>query len=178
MKQFDFGQNWSDFSANAATVERVAQARAGFSALMRGIEIGGKSFLDIGFGQGFSLLSARAVGAAAVGCDISPKSCCCRSAFSAWCSQEWIRHRFSRSCGRLIRGSWHFGMRWCRSASPWPRGAGRFWPQGSRWIGVFFGHVLPRSIAGDIAKGVSLALKDSRARSGPAASIVASQLAL
>jgi 2-polyprenyl-3-methyl-5-hydroxy-6-metoxy-1,4-benzoquinol methylase len=73
MKQFDFGQNWSDFSANAATVERVAQARAHFSALMGGIEIEGKSFLDIGFGQGFSLLSARALGAAAVGCDISPK---------------------------------------------------------------------------------------------------------
>lgn len=41
------------------------------------------------------------------------------------------------------------------------------------WIGVFFGHVLPGSIAGDIAKGVSLALKDSGARSGLAASIVA-----
>lgn len=41
------------------------------------------------------------------------------------------------------------------------------------WIGVFFGHVLPGSIAGDIAKGVSLALKDSAARSGLAASIVA-----
>lgn len=41
------------------------------------------------------------------------------------------------------------------------------------WIGVFFGHVLPGSIAGDIAKGVSLALKDNNARAGLAASIVA-----
>jgi hypothetical protein len=41
------------------------------------------------------------------------------------------------------------------------------------WIGAFFGHVLPGSIAGDVAKGVSLALKDSAARSGLAASIVA-----
>src|SRR5438552_1949730 len=41
------------------------------------------------------------------------------------------------------------------------------------WIGVFFGHVLPGSIAGDIAKGVSLALKDNAARSGLATSIVA-----
>jgi len=73
MKQFDFGQNWSDFSANAATVERVAQARAHFSELLSGIDIQGKSFLDIGFGQGFSLLSARAGGAVAVGCDINPK---------------------------------------------------------------------------------------------------------
>ena len=44
------------------------------------------------------------------------------------------------------------------------------------WIGVFFGHVLPGSIAGDIAKGVSLALKDSAARSGLAASIVAEKI--
>lgn len=44
------------------------------------------------------------------------------------------------------------------------------------WIGVFFGHVLPGSIAGDIAKGVSLALKDSAARAGLAASIVAEKM--
>lgn len=44
------------------------------------------------------------------------------------------------------------------------------------WIGVFFGHVLPGSIAGDIAKGVSLALKDSAARTGLAASIVAEKV--
>lgn len=44
------------------------------------------------------------------------------------------------------------------------------------WIGVFFGHVLPGSIAGDIAKGVSLALKDSAARAGLAASIVADKV--
>lgn len=44
------------------------------------------------------------------------------------------------------------------------------------WIGVFFGHVLPGSIAGDVAKGVSLALKDSNARSGLAASIVAEKV--
>jgi uncharacterized protein (TIRG00374 family) len=40
------------------------------------------------------------------------------------------------------------------------------------WIGLFFGHVLPGSISGDIAKGVSLALKDTTARTGLAASIV------
>ena len=57
MKQFDFGQNWSEFSAKAANAERVAQARAHFSALMAGLELEGKTFLDIGFGQGFSLLS-------------------------------------------------------------------------------------------------------------------------
>src|SRR5262249_43529143 len=44
------------------------------------------------------------------------------------------------------------------------------------WIGLFFGHVLPGSIAGDIAKGVSLALKDSAGRSGLVASIVADKV--
>jgi 2-polyprenyl-6-hydroxyphenyl methylase/3-demethylubiquinone-9 3-methyltransferase len=73
MKQFDFGQNWADFTENAATRERAAQARAEFLSLMGDIELKGKSFLDIGFGQGFSLLSASALGARAVGCDINPK---------------------------------------------------------------------------------------------------------
>jgi hypothetical protein len=41
---------------------------------------------------------------------------------------------------------------------------------------VFFGHVLPGSIAGDVAKGVSLALKDEQARAGLAASIVAEKV--
>lgn len=73
MKQFDFGQNWADYSRNAATPARVAQARAEFSALMGDIALADRSFLDIGFGQGFSLLAARALGANAVGCDINPK---------------------------------------------------------------------------------------------------------
>lgn len=73
MKQFDFGGNWAEFSRNAATADKAAQARAQFVALMGDVELAGKSFLDIGFGQGFSLLSARALGALAVGCDINPK---------------------------------------------------------------------------------------------------------
>jgi 2-polyprenyl-6-hydroxyphenyl methylase/3-demethylubiquinone-9 3-methyltransferase len=73
LKQFDFGQNWAEFSAAAATPERVAQARKEFAELMRGVALEGASFLDIGFGQGFSLLSAAALGARAVGCDINPK---------------------------------------------------------------------------------------------------------
>jgi 2-polyprenyl-6-hydroxyphenyl methylase/3-demethylubiquinone-9 3-methyltransferase len=72
-KQFDFGQNWAEFSDHAATAERVAQARADFVALLDGIDLRGRTFLDIGFGQGFSLLSASELGARAVGCDINPK---------------------------------------------------------------------------------------------------------
>jgi SAM-dependent methyltransferase len=73
MKQFDFGHNWAEFSDNAATCERAAQARAQFVSLVGDIGLNGRSFLDIGFGQGFSLLSARALGARVVGCDINPK---------------------------------------------------------------------------------------------------------
>lgn len=73
MKQFEFGQNWAAFSENAATRERAMQARAEFLSLMGDIELKGKTFLDIGFGQGFSLLSACALGSRSVGCDIDPK---------------------------------------------------------------------------------------------------------
>jgi glycosyltransferase 2 family protein len=42
------------------------------------------------------------------------------------------------------------------------------------WIGVFYSHVLPGAISGDIAKGVSLAIKDKRTRANVlAASIFA-----
>ena len=75
MRQFDFGENWSEFSANALTVEKVSQAREEFASLVRSgaVHIEGQSFLDSGFGQGLSVLSAAAAGAVAVGCDISPK---------------------------------------------------------------------------------------------------------
>lgn len=74
MRQFDFGQNWSDFSANALTAERVWQAREDFAQLIRlaGVELRGASFVDIGFGQGLGLLSAASMGARTVGCDINP----------------------------------------------------------------------------------------------------------
>ena len=51
------------------------QAREDFAGLLArgGVENAGKSFLDIGFGQGLSLLSAASANAYAVGCDINPK---------------------------------------------------------------------------------------------------------
>jgi 2-polyprenyl-3-methyl-5-hydroxy-6-metoxy-1,4-benzoquinol methylase len=74
MKQFDFGENWSRFSSNALSPERVRQARADFATLMdrAGIDLQGQAFLDIGFGQGLSLLTACSMGASATGCDINP----------------------------------------------------------------------------------------------------------
>jgi SAM-dependent methyltransferase len=71
--QFDFGENWADYSAHAITRERLAQAHADFARLMTGVELDGRSFLDIGFGQGFVLLTATTLGARILGCDINPK---------------------------------------------------------------------------------------------------------
>lgn len=71
--QFDFGANWQEFSTRALTPGKVAEARAAFTALLDGIELEGRTFLDIGFGQGLGLLTATALGARTLGCDINPK---------------------------------------------------------------------------------------------------------
>jgi 2-polyprenyl-6-hydroxyphenyl methylase/3-demethylubiquinone-9 3-methyltransferase len=70
---FDFGQNWLEFSQRALTPERAEQALMDFGELTNGIKIKGKSFLDIGFGQGLSLLAAARIGANVVGNDINEK---------------------------------------------------------------------------------------------------------
>lgn len=71
--QFDFGKNWADFSAKALDSRKVLQARTEFTALLEPAGgVAGKSLLDIGFGQGLSLLSAAASGAMVVGVDINP----------------------------------------------------------------------------------------------------------
>jgi len=70
---FDFGANWRDFSGNALNATRVAQARSEFLTLFNGIPLADRSFLDLGFGQGLTLLTACALGAKTVGCDINPK---------------------------------------------------------------------------------------------------------
>lgn len=71
--QFDFGANWQEFSARALTPGRVGEARAAFASLLDGIDLTGRTFLDIGFGQGLGLLTATALGARTLGCDINPK---------------------------------------------------------------------------------------------------------
>jgi SAM-dependent methyltransferase len=69
---FDFGRNWTAFSRHALTPESVAQAKGDFARLLDGIELRDRSFLDIGFGQGLTLLVATSLGATTVGCDINP----------------------------------------------------------------------------------------------------------
>ncbi len=71
--QFDFGNNWLEFSKKALTSEKVSAARNDFAGLIGEIDLEGKSFLDIGFGQGLSLLAASEKGANTVGNDINPK---------------------------------------------------------------------------------------------------------
>ena len=70
---FDFGQNWLEFSEKALSNDRVIQAKTDFCCLMKEVTFKDKSFLDIGFGQGLSLLCAVEMGAKVVGCDINPK---------------------------------------------------------------------------------------------------------
>ena len=71
-KQFNFGCNWKAFSEHALTAASVEQAKKDFLELLSGIELSEQSFLDIGFGQGLTLLVATSMGAKTVGCDINP----------------------------------------------------------------------------------------------------------
>src|SRR5437868_6671692 len=72
--QFDFGKNWAEYSAHALNSQRVSEAQRAFAALLEAAGgVAGKSFLDIGFGQGLGVLSAAAAGADVVGIDINPK---------------------------------------------------------------------------------------------------------
>jgi 2-polyprenyl-3-methyl-5-hydroxy-6-metoxy-1,4-benzoquinol methylase len=96
--QFDFGQNWLEYSRNALTPERIRAASEEFTYLHAGIPLNGHSFLEIGFGQGLSLLFASRAGARVVGCDINPK---CAEALAV------TREHFSEAHAepRLVIGS-------------------------------------------------------------------------
>src|ERR1700719_1657303 len=70
---FDFGENWEDFSRNALDPKKVLQAKEDLQRLLNGIPLKDLSFLDIGFGQGLSLLSAASSGARCLGIDINAR---------------------------------------------------------------------------------------------------------
>jgi 2-polyprenyl-3-methyl-5-hydroxy-6-metoxy-1,4-benzoquinol methylase len=72
--QFDFGANWMEYSQRALTPERLEASARAFEDLMRGVPLAGRSFLDIGFGQGLIPLNAARAGAKVVAVDINPKS--------------------------------------------------------------------------------------------------------
>lgn len=83
-RAFDFGQNWKEFSENALDPGHYVQAQVHFRELMAGIPLVDKTFLDIGFGQGLSLLCAAKAGARIHGLDINQK---CREVFTANAAQ-------------------------------------------------------------------------------------------
>ena len=70
--KFSFGRNWLSYSESALTPEKVDTAREAFHALMRGIELSGARFLNIGFGQGLPLFLAAEAGADVHGIDLDP----------------------------------------------------------------------------------------------------------
>jgi len=72
-KQFDFGQNWKNFSKNKLDEQKIEQAQRDFIELVKGIELENKTFIDIGFGQGLGLLTSAKLGAKSVGVDINTK---------------------------------------------------------------------------------------------------------
>lgn len=78
--RFNFGKNWSSYSRKALTPERIERARLDFSALCSDIDFSGKTFLDIGFGQGLALFFAAEKGAKVYGIDIDPD---CQQALQA-----------------------------------------------------------------------------------------------
>lgn len=91
--QFDFGKNWKEFSEKALSIEKIQQARDDFRALTEGIKVRDTTFLDIGFGQGLTLLIACETGARVVGCEINPIS---REVL------EYNRAKFPQMKGRTI----------------------------------------------------------------------------
>jgi 2-polyprenyl-6-hydroxyphenyl methylase/3-demethylubiquinone-9 3-methyltransferase len=68
-RRFAFGKNWQNYVQHALTPANIQHARHAFQQLYADIELQGKTFLDIGFGQGLALFFAREMGADVVGID-------------------------------------------------------------------------------------------------------------
>jgi 2-polyprenyl-3-methyl-5-hydroxy-6-metoxy-1,4-benzoquinol methylase len=66
---FEFGKNWQSYSKKSLTPARMEQSRCAFRDLVTGIDMRDKKFIDIGFGQGLSLLAAAGMGAQVLGID-------------------------------------------------------------------------------------------------------------
>lgn len=67
--RFAFGKNWQQYVQHALTEERISQARNAFHALCENIDMQGRAFLDIGFGQGLALFFAQEMRAEVLGID-------------------------------------------------------------------------------------------------------------
>jgi SAM-dependent methyltransferase len=70
--KFSFGTNWLSYSSQALDQSKIGTAREAFRCLMQDIDLGGRRFLDIGFGQGIPLFLAQQAGAEVLGIDLDP----------------------------------------------------------------------------------------------------------
>lgn len=66
---FSFGKNWHAYSKKALTKKNLDQFSHDFEVLFKDIELKNKRFVDIGFGQGLTILLAAEKGAEVVGID-------------------------------------------------------------------------------------------------------------
>lgn len=67
--RFEFGRNWQAFAANALSEDRIRPARRDFHRLLSPEDLEGRTFYDIGFGQGLALHLAAEAGAIVHGMD-------------------------------------------------------------------------------------------------------------
>lgn len=73
--QFDFGQNWQNYSANLVDNERINEAKRSILGLLPQEEIINRKILDIGCGSGIFAIAFLLLGAGEVlGTDINRKS--------------------------------------------------------------------------------------------------------
>ncbi len=74
--RFNFGKNWQHFSKKIDE-ERIQEAMKSLSLMLDGINLSGKTFLDIGCGSGLFSLAARRLGAQVHSFDFDPDSVAC-----------------------------------------------------------------------------------------------------
>lgn len=81
MRYFDFGENWTNFSQNAFSKEKIDETKESILKLIDKEAIKDKTFIDVGCGSGLFTISACSLGASqSTGIDISPK--CIQAAIS------------------------------------------------------------------------------------------------
>ena len=72
--RFSFGNNWRNFSEKILDDQKLTQARDDFVRLFENVNLKGKDFLDIGFGQGLALFFAQEMGANVLGIEVDPEN--------------------------------------------------------------------------------------------------------
>lgn len=72
--RFSFSKNWEAYAKTSLTRERMDQSRNAFRELVAGIDLRNKRFIDVGYGQGLSLIAAAEMGARVLGIDVDGNS--------------------------------------------------------------------------------------------------------